>query len=82
MSHLRYLCLLAYSGVLCWTPLYDVTHIVLWVFFGFFLFVLCTSMLLVSLDCSLIAPSVFSNVYLVGLFGLWCLFILNFNALI
>jgi hypothetical protein len=61
MSHLRYLCLLAYSGVLCWTPLYDVTHIVLWFFFGFFLFVLCTSMLLVSLDCSLIAPSVFSK---------------------
>ena len=51
MSYLRYLCLLTYSGV---------QHILCCVF-------LCIvyPMLLVSLDCPfLIAPLVFSNVYL------------------
>ena len=48
MSYLRYLCLFAYSGV---------QHIMCCVF--------SSSMLPVSLDCPiLIAPSVFSNVYL------------------
>jgi len=55
MSYLRYLCLFAYSGV---------QHI-FWCVFVLFVFVLCTLMLPVSLDCPfLIAPSVFSNVYL------------------
>jgi hypothetical protein len=53
MSYLCYLCLFAHSGV---------QHILCCVFVLFF-FVL--SMLPVSLDCPfLIAPSVFSNVYL------------------
>ena len=58
MSYLRYLCLLAYSGV---------QHIFCF-FFGLFVFVLCLvySMLPVSLDCQfLIAPSIFSNIYLI-----------------
>ena len=53
MSYLRYLCLSVYSGV---------QH-TLWCVFVVFLFVLYT--MPVSLDCPLlIAPSVFSNVYL------------------
>ena len=49
--YLRYLCLFAYSGVLC---------------FCFVSLRLVYSMLPVSLDCLfLIASSVFSNVYLV-----------------
>ena len=55
MSYLRYLCLLAYSGV---------QHIFCFFFFG--LFVLVYPMLPVSLDCQfLIAPSIFSNIYLI-----------------
>ena len=55
-SYLHYLCPFAYSGV---------QHILCCVFVLFF-FVLCTLCChLVSLDCPfLIAPSVFSNVYL------------------
>ena len=55
MSYLRYLCLLAHSGV---------QHVLCCVF-GLFFFVFCTDMLPVSLQCLfLIALSVFSNVYL------------------
>ena len=57
MSYLRYLCLFAYCGV---------QHILCCIFVLFY-FVLCLvyPMLPVSLDCPfLIAPSVFSNVYL------------------
>jgi hypothetical protein len=54
MSYLHYLCLFAYNGV---------QHILCYVFALLF-FVLLPSMLPVSLDCPfLIAPSVFSNVY-------------------
>jgi hypothetical protein len=55
MYYLRYLCLFSYSGA---------QHILYCVFV--LLIFLCTSMLPVSLDCPcLIAPSVFSNIYLV-----------------
>jgi hypothetical protein len=55
MSYIRYLCLFVYS---------DVQHISLCCVFVFF-FRLVYTMLPVSLDCPfLIAPSVFSNVYL------------------
>jgi hypothetical protein len=54
MSYLHYLCLFAYNGV---------QHILCCVFALLF-FALLPSMLPVSLDCPfLIAPSVFSNVY-------------------
>ena len=53
MSYLLYLCLFAYSGV---------QHILCWVLVLFFF---VYPMLAVSLDCPvLIAPPVFSNVYL------------------
>ena len=58
MSYLCHLCLLAHSGV---------QHALCCVF-GLFVFVLCLvfPMLSVSLDCLFwIAPSVFSNAYLV-----------------
>jgi hypothetical protein len=57
MSYLRYLCLLVYSGV----------HNILCSVFAFCVFFLCLAcrMLPVSLNCPFwIAPSVFSNVYL------------------
>ena len=58
MSYLRYLCLLEHSGV---------QHT--FALFCWFVFVLClVSMLPLSLDCPLLtAPSVFSNVYLLGI---------------
>ena len=69
MSYLCYLCLLAYNGV---------QHILCCVFVLFF-FVL--SMSPVSLDCPLVlAPSVFSNVYIIVCFVLslyfWFCFVL------
>jgi hypothetical protein len=61
MSYLRYLCLFAHSGV---------QHILCCVFV-LFIIVLCTlAMLPFSLDGPfLIAPSVFSYVYLIGCIG-------------
>ena len=56
MSYLRYLCLFVYSGVH--------TYCVVLCFCFVFLCLVCP-MLPVSLDCPfLIAPSIFSNVYL------------------
>jgi len=56
VSYFRYLCLLAYSGV---------QHIALCCIFALFVFVLYTLGCQFFLDCQiLIAPSVFSTVYL------------------
>jgi len=56
VSYLRYLCWLSYIGA---------QNILCFVFFFFFSLRLVYLMLPVSLDCPfLIAPSVFSNVYL------------------
>jgi hypothetical protein len=60
MSYLRYFCLFTYCGV---------QHL-LWFCFVFVCFRLVYPMLPVSLDCPfLIAPSVFSNVYLESMFN-------------
>ena len=66
MSYLHYLCLFAYSGV----------QYILCCVLVLFVFVLCTIMLAVFLDCPyLIAPSGFSNVYLDRLrYGIYCQF--------
>ena len=57
MSYLRYLCLIAYSGL-------QHIHVLCCVFLCF-----VYPMLPVSLDCPFsIAPSVFSNIY----FHVWC----------
>jgi hypothetical protein len=68
MSYLPYLCLFAYI---------DVQHILCCVF----VFLrLVYPMLLVSLDCPfLIAPSVFSNIYLVQLFASCLVSCVNHN---
>ena len=63
MSYLRYLCLFAHSGV---------QYILCCVFVVFFCLRLLYTMLPVSLDCQfLIAPSVFSHVYLINLYILY-----------
>ena len=66
MSYLHYFCLFTYSGV----------QYILCCVLVLFVFVLCTIMLAVFLDCPyFIAPSGFSNIYLDSLrYGIYCQF--------